>query len=65
LIFFSGDGIAPWIPHEPHGREKISQPKDLLTSLFMVADLKGMEPAEVVQKTTQNALELFGLDLTI
>jgi Tat protein secretion system quality control protein TatD with DNase activity len=31
----------------------------------MVADLKGMEPAEVAQKTTQNALELFGLDLAI
>lgn len=42
-----------------------SEPKDLLTSLFMVADLKGMGPAEVAQKTTQNALDLFGLDLTI
>jgi len=31
----------------------------------MVADLKGMEPEEVAQKTTQNALELFGLDLAI
>jgi Tat protein secretion system quality control protein TatD with DNase activity len=31
----------------------------------MVAELKGMEPAEVAQKTTQNALDLFGLDLTI
>jgi len=57
--------IVSWISHEPHGREKISQPKDLLTSLFMVADLKGMEPEEVAQKTTPNALELFGLDLAI
>jgi TatD DNase family protein len=40
-----------------------SEPKDLLTSLFMVAHLKGMEPEEVAEKTTQNALELFGLDL--
>ena len=42
-----------------------SEPKDLLTSLFMVADLKGMEPEEVAHKTTQNAVELFGLDLAI
>jgi TatD DNase family protein len=40
-----------------------SEPKDLLTSVFMVADLKGMEPEEVARKTTQNALELFGLNL--
>ena len=42
-----------------------SEPKDLLTSLFMVADLKGMEPEEVAKKTTQNAVEFFGLDLAI
>lgn len=40
-----------------------SEPKDVLTSVFMVADLKGMEPEEVARKTTQNALELFGLNL--
>jgi TatD DNase family protein len=39
-----------------------SEPKGLLTSLFMVADLKGMKPEEVAQKTSQNAVELFGLD---
>jgi TatD DNase family protein len=42
-----------------------SEPKDLLTSLSMVADLKGMEPEEVARRTTQNALEFFGLDLRI
>jgi TatD DNase family protein len=42
-----------------------SAPKDLLTSLFMVADLKGMEPDEVAQRTSKNALELFGLGLTM
>jgi len=31
----------------------------------MVADLKGMEPEEVAQKTIQKALELFGLGLAI
>lgn len=39
-----------------------SEPKDLLTFLFMVADLKDMEPEEVAQKTAQNAVELFGLE---
>jgi Tat protein secretion system quality control protein TatD with DNase activity len=31
------------------------EPKDLLSSLFPVADLKGMEPDEVAHWTTQNA----------
>jgi len=42
-----------------------SEPKDLLTSLFAVADLKGMEPEEVANWTTQNARELFELDLAM
>jgi Tat protein secretion system quality control protein TatD with DNase activity len=50
-------------PQEYHGVE--SEPKDLLTSLFMVAELKGMEPEDVAEKTTQNALVLFGLDVAI
>lgn len=40
-----------------------SEPKDLLISLLLVADLKGMEVEEAAHKTTQNALQLFGLDL--
>jgi hypothetical protein len=28
----------------------------------MVADIKGMKPEEVARKTSQNAVELFGLD---
>jgi Tat protein secretion system quality control protein TatD with DNase activity len=36
-----------------------------LTSLFAVADLKGMEPKEVAQWTTQNARELFELNPAI
>ncbi len=38
-----------------------SEPKDLLTSLFMVANLKGIEVEEAAHKTTQNALALFGI----
>ena len=60
-----GMGIVPSISHEPHGREKYPNPRIFLTSLFMVADLKGMEPGEVAQKTIQKALELFGLSLAI
>ena len=36
-----------------------------MTSLFMIANLKGIEPEEVAQKTIQKALELFGLSLAI
>jgi TatD DNase family protein len=50
-------------PQEYRGIE--SEPKDLLTSLLMVANLKGMEPDEVAQRTSKNALELFGLGLTM
>ncbi len=39
-----------------------SEPKDLVTSLFMVADIKGMRPEEVARKTALNAVELFGLE---
>jgi len=42
-----------------------SEPNDLLTSLFMVAELKGMQPEEVAEKTTRNALEFFGLDVAV
>lgn len=42
-----------------------SEPKDLLASLFAVADLKGMEPEEVAHWTTQNARELFELNLAV
>lgn len=48
-------------PQEYRGVE--SEPKDLLISLFMVAELKSLGPEEVAQKTTENALGLFGLDL--
>ncbi len=40
------------------------EPRDLLISLFGVADLKGIDPEEAAHWTTQNALELFELDLT-
>ncbi len=39
-----------------------SEPEDLLTSLFMVADIKGIKPEEVARKTSENAVEFFGLD---
>lgn len=42
-----------------------SEPKDLFTSLFAVAELKGMEPEEVAHWTTQNARDLFELDLAM
>jgi TatD DNase family protein len=39
-----------------------AEPQDLSSLPSMVADLKGMKPEEVAQKTAQNAVELFGLD---
>jgi TatD DNase family protein len=42
-----------------------SEPKDLSGLPLMVADLKGMDPADVAEKTTRNALEFFGLDVAI
>jgi TatD DNase family protein len=42
-----------------------SEPKDLSGLPLMVADLKGMDPANVAEITTRNAIDLFGLNLTL
>ena len=40
-----------------------SEPADVTRSLMAAADLKGLPPDVVAQKTTQNAMSLFGLSI--
>jgi TatD DNase family protein len=43
------------------GKQEHSQPADVMRSLKAVAELKGLSEAEIAHKTTENAIELFGL----
>ncbi len=43
------------------GKQERSQPADVLRSLKAVAELKGLSEAEIAGKTTENAIEFFGL----
>ncbi len=47
-----------------YGREQRYQsaPRDLLRSLNAVAEIKGMDRAVVAEKTTENAVRLFGIE---
>lgn len=49
-----------------YGRESRyqSSPRDLLRSLNAVAEIKGLDKAEVAEKTTENAITLFNLTPT-